>query len=465
MKSNLRNLILFVVIVMYGVRGFGDTSVEWRGVWETFNKQYSYFFLKPTDWDEYWTRHQDDFNSISDAGLFAEKLNERLNTLMDWHVVVIKPDGEPLGFKQEVVPNYHPEFILPKYTSSENGGYEDLSQGNVILHGWVTPRIAHIIITTLGSQYDANINKNHLEVLRKRYQSADGWIIDLRLNAGGNELKAREFAGNLVTEESVYAYHRTRADSNNRTLLGQFSPRMIAPDSSATPFDGKVVTLVGQRTMSSAESFALMLRKIPGGTLVGDRTRGASGQPVFHRIESLGVQYSVSSWVAYDSNKQTFEGTGIQPDFFIPPDMSFNEDSDFVLEKGIEIIEAGLNQYGIPGEWIVGHDLNLPLSGDTDRDGVPDFREYFSGTDPRDADSVFTIRHHSGPDGRIHLTWDVTHGRHYQLLFAPSLDPHPDSLQIINQWLPEPNQSTLTTAIDPMHASGFYLVKVDLLNP
>jgi C-terminal processing protease CtpA/Prc len=56
------------------------------------------------------------------------------------------------------------------------------------------------------------------------------------------------------------------------------TPKTLQP-SATNPFRGPVVALVGQRTMSSGEWFALMIRACANGRLVGDRTRGASGPP------------------------------------------------------------------------------------------------------------------------------------------------------------------------------------------
>jgi len=108
---------------------------------------------------------------------------------------------------------------------------------------------------------------------------------------------------------------------------------------------GPVVCLIGQRCMSSAEWFILMMRNL-GATLIGDTTRGASGNPREYSIASNGVHYAVSTWIAYAAEdgeiSYGIENNGIIPDFSVPPGegvgLSYDSEHDYVLEEAMDYL-------------------------------------------------------------------------------------------------------------------------------
>jgi C-terminal processing protease CtpA/Prc len=85
--------------------------------------------------------------------------------------------------------------------------------------------------------------------------------------------------------------------------------------------------------MSSTEWFALMMR-VAGATLIGDTTRGSSGNPTTITLAN-DVTYSVSRWMAYTYDWDVIEVNGIEPDFAIAPESSYDATTDYVLEAAI----------------------------------------------------------------------------------------------------------------------------------
>lgn len=406
-----------------------DTSAAWREVWENVHDHYSYLFLKQLSWDQIWEESKNEFTTISDPDEFADKAYSILSRLDDWHIFIRTPSNKLYGLQKDITPNYHPDVLRPKY--AKHGGYQSLVEGQAIIHGWVTPKIAHIIITTLGDNYSQFVADEDLQRLLQLYSQADGWILDLRLNAGGDETLARQFISNFIENEFTYAWSRVRLDKSNPEQLSDFQPRKVMPFDARPKYKGKIVGLIGERTMSSAESFALMIRSIPGGVLVGDRSRGASGNPQVYELDNLGIQYFLPSWVAYDAKKELFEDVGITPEIFLDPELSFDETSDFVLEKGIQIIEADQNQFGVPGEWIVKNNLTIQqLLTDGDLDGVSNLHEFIQGTNPHSNASLFKINFENDPGFKIY--WKGIPGRTYHLLGQSDIGLK--SPQVIQTW-------------------------------
>ena len=134
-------------------------------------------------------------------------------------------------------------------------------------------------------------------------------IVDVRVNDGGSETTARQFAGCFVDRPVAYAKHSIRRD-------GQFAEpqvRELQPNKDQPHFTNRVVVLTGQGTVSSGEAFVMMMKQNPECTLVGDNTAGASGNPQPVDLGN-GVTAFVPSWKNMDLDGVCLEGKGIAPD-------------------------------------------------------------------------------------------------------------------------------------------------------
>jgi C-terminal processing protease CtpA/Prc len=85
-----------------------------------------------------------------------------------------------------------------------------------------------------------------------------GLIVDVRLNDGGDEPTAQKVAGRFLANDFVYAYSQYR-NGRSHTNLTEKQPRKIGTRG-PWRFDRPVILLIGQKTMSSCESFVSMMR-------------------------------------------------------------------------------------------------------------------------------------------------------------------------------------------------------------
>lgn len=344
--SSIRNLCGIVMLMLLpflcgvsGCNGGGtDTETEqyFEQAWSDFDKNYSYFVHKNVDWDAVKTQYQSQFQQAMTADEFAEKLNEMLQVLHDWHVWVQKPDGEYIGYNGSITTNYtsSPRNRYAPY------GYQTLGDG-VIYHGIVGENgenIAYIRIETLDTQSFQSITDQEIESIFTTYANADGMIIDIRPNAGGNEEYAEKFASRFTDTTRLFGKVKYRNGANHDDFDAAIE-KTLEP-SSGTHFNGPVACLIGQRVMSSGEWFTLMMKVCPKVTLIGDHTRGASGGPEVFSLQN-GVSYNISRWVAYTYDDFAFEDNGIQPHIAIDPDQSFDGEHDYVLERAIQHINSG----------------------------------------------------------------------------------------------------------------------------
>ena len=70
---------------------------------------------------------------------------------------------------------------------------------------------------------------------------------------------------------------------------------------------------MGPASMSSCESFLLMMKQVPGCTLVGQRSYGSSGNPQPVDLGN-GVTAFVPSWKDLRPDGTCLEGEGVEPD-------------------------------------------------------------------------------------------------------------------------------------------------------
>jgi C-terminal processing protease CtpA/Prc len=100
-----------------------------------------------------------------------------------------------------------------------------------------------------------------------------------------------------------------------------------------------VAVLIGPATMSSCESFALMMRQAPRCKLVGASTRGSSGNPRPFDLGN-GVVAWVPSWQDLDADGRLVEGQGVPPDVEVKAGRADFRAGDPVLRQALEVLRG-----------------------------------------------------------------------------------------------------------------------------
>ena len=153
----------------------------------------------------------------------------------------------------------------------------------------------------------------------------------VRPNLGGDEQIARRVASWFVKGEKVYAKHQSIGPDG----LGEVQERKVVGNEET--FSRPTVVLTGPRVMSSCESFVLMMKQADGVQIVGQKTRGSSGNPVEHDLGN-GVQVQLPSWRALRPDGSCFEGEGIQPDVNVPCTSRDLQEGEPTLQKALELL-------------------------------------------------------------------------------------------------------------------------------
>lgn len=146
----------------------------------------------------------------------------------------------------------------------------------------------------------------------EEFAGAPGIVIDVRLNAGGDELAARSFAARFVHDAAVYSRSRYRDPG----APDGFTPpidRVVEPAPDAVAYGGPVAVLMGPANMSSCESFLLMMKQAPRATLIGEPSYGSSGNPRPFELGN-GVTAIIPTWIDLTPQGAWIEGAGLKPD-------------------------------------------------------------------------------------------------------------------------------------------------------
>ncbi len=164
-------------------------------------------------------------------------------------------------------------------------------------------------------------------------QGATGLVIDCRAYPG--DFPIFKLGGHLVKEPTRFVTF-TRADPANP---GAFTWNDYIPLDPAQPhFGGKVVVLVDEVSMSSAEYHALAFRAAPQAMVMGSTSSGADGNVSRFALPG-GLTTMISGIGVFDDERQPTQRVGIVPDEVVLPTIAGIRDSrDEVLEAAVEFL-------------------------------------------------------------------------------------------------------------------------------
>ena len=173
--------------------------------------------------------------------------------------------------------------------------------------------------------------------------STKGIILDIRFNPGGETLNAYDVVSYFIDEpveasmwksiEYVPAY---RSWGNDAEWV-QSGAAIVQPREGMR-YPGPLVVLTGPATFSSAEDFLVPLTSSGRAVLVGGKTAGSTGNPIYVDLPRGGKFRVVSKRDLFPDGTE-FVGIGIAPDVVVQPSQQdLYEGRDPVLEAGIEAI-------------------------------------------------------------------------------------------------------------------------------
>jgi len=291
-------------------------------LWEAFDQKYAMFALRSeVDWAKLREQFRPKALASKNTYEFALVCAEMLKNLRDLHVWLTATGADVPVFSRPRSVNANPQA----YRTILGG----LKQEGRVAWAVTTNRIGFIAIFGWD---DFKVPAECGEAL-EHMRDTRGLIVDVRLNGGGGEPLAGEFAGRFLEKESVYAYSQFR-DGPSHTNLTEKYARKVAPRG-PWRYNRPVVLLIGQKCMSSNESFIGMMTGDPEVTTMGDHTCGSSGNPEIEHLP-LDMTVSVPQWIDYLPDGTPLDERGFQPQVpFKPETGAFAGDRDDLLTAAL----------------------------------------------------------------------------------------------------------------------------------
>ena len=307
-------------------------------LWEAFDRDYAMFTLRPeVDWAKLREQYRPLALESKSTQEFAATCAVMLKNLRDLHVWLKVADADV------------PVFNRPRSANSNPAAHAallgDLHKAGRVLWAVTPDKIGFIAV--YGWNDVEHLPAQCGEAL-EHMRDTRGLIVDVRLNGGGGEPLAKQFASRFLKEEFVYAYCQVR-NGPRHSDLAENRPRKIAPQG-PWRYDRPVVVLIGQKCMSSNESFIAMMSGDPDVTTMGDHTCGSSGNPEMIDLPS-DMTVSVPQWIDFLPDGTPLDERGCQPQIpFKPTPGAFADNRDDLLTAALDRLrKAPLPEQPIPG--------------------------------------------------------------------------------------------------------------------
>lgn len=165
-------------------------------------------------------------------------------------------------------------------------------------------------------------------------------VIDVRTNGGGNSFYGDEILSYLTDKPFQTARWSSRSFRALRKAYGIEADWFGEAGETVQPNGKKfyakpVVLIIGSRTFSAGEDFAMEFDFMKRGLLVGEPTGGSTGQPVSFALPGGGSARICAKRDTYPDGKK-FVGVGVLPHVTASPKISdFTGGKDSVLETAL----------------------------------------------------------------------------------------------------------------------------------
>ena len=182
-------------------------------------------------------------------------------------------------------------------------------------------------------QFYADWTNYEYKYLAPVVASADGIILDMRENPGGDGDLGLSIAGNFFDTTEVIGYYAIKASSAHNDFTA-YKPLHVYPSKVYNWSTKPTMLLTNRGTYSTANLFTCALQYAPNVTIIGGRSGGGGGLPLTHYLPN-GWMVAFPSNVLFDRDMEHIEN-GIDPDILIDADPYFAEGRDIIIERAIE---------------------------------------------------------------------------------------------------------------------------------
>ena len=170
-----------------------------------------------------------------------------------------------------------------------------------------------ILILTVPSWSNklSNLDKKLIHICTRYEKKYNGIIIDVRNNKGGSSRIAHSFAGIFFKKPIIYGRFKKRRVNHLFSVIGKIAPN------GKIYIDKPIAILISNECFSSNELFLAPFKESSRAILIGEKTRGGSGNPIQEevKIRNKKIIVLIPTWRFFlIGSSDPIEKTKINPD-------------------------------------------------------------------------------------------------------------------------------------------------------
>ncbi|MCS4433414.1 S41 family peptidase [Aquiflexum gelatinilyticum] len=302
-----------------------------ENIWQTFEEEYAPFDERNVDWEAEYQRFRPMVSSATSEDELFDIISGMLETLDDGHVTLTAPDKNLFvsnKIRREKIDDglFDTEMIRSNYLEP---GFRVGDEESFIYGKIKGQNIGYIFFDYVSD------NLFVMDDFLAENENADGLIIDMRHNDGGDFTYAFSEIGRLVDQTRLVFRSKTKNGKGQNDFTPWFD-WSIHP--SGNFIDIPIVVLTDRFTISAGERMVMAFMTLPNALTMGDTTNGAHGTMIGRELAN-GWFYSLVPQKVELFDGKSYEGIGLAPDVFVKnnlPDVLAGKDE--TLETAIEEI-------------------------------------------------------------------------------------------------------------------------------
>ncbi len=326
-----------------------DVYGNFDALWTVLDEHYCFFESKDVDWEEVGQRYRaqidpewDEKELFRHCAAMLDELRDGHTNLISWFDVSYYRkwwSDYPQNFNLRLIQQYYLNF---DYHSGGGIIYKLLEERNV---GYMR-----------YSSFSAGFGDSFVDEMLLSMKDADGLIIDVRDNGGGDMTNVEKLVAHFLEEKTLAGYLVHKTGPGHRDFSEPYA-YYFEPVENHVRWLKPVIVLANRSTFSAANNFVSVMKSLPHVAVVGATSGGGSGMPFSSEIP-CGWSVRFSACPVYDADMKLTEH-GVEPTQGGAIDMDPEEEAkgiDTILEFAIKVLNDFAEQNKPEGQA-----LKLPM--------------------------------------------------------------------------------------------------------
>lgn len=355
--KRLRNILVLLTLLIPISLGTGachsisswnnDYYGNFDALWKILDEHYCFFDAKGVDWKAVGEKYREQIDPEWEFDTFFAHCASMLEELKDGHTNLIS--WFDVSYYRKWWSDYPQNFDL-RLIQEHYLGFDFHSGGGIIYKYLEDRNVGYVRY----SSFSSGISHSFVDKMMLSMKDADGMIIDIRGNGGGEMTNVEKLVSHFLDNRTLAGYmsHKTGPGHND---FSEPYPYYFDPIEGHVRWLKPVIVLTNRSTFSSANNFVSVMKDLMQVAVVGATTGGGSGMPYSSEIP-CGWVVRFSAVPVYDAHMNITE-YGIEPtpggEVDLDPKKAL-EGVDTMLEFAIEILNKSAQDKTYPSKTLAG---------------------------------------------------------------------------------------------------------------